>query len=265
MKRKQITAICVILVAIAINACGQSSIIKRWQMAGRLENGKLSFLKTKPIDYEFLNSKKFNAYENGVIVQTGSYAMGSNGKSILLKDDGNSVSGNIIKLTPSELNIRFKGSSDTIIFYAYGSAKQASIKQNVADLKNMDKIRNELIKQCSKRTEYISSIIQWLSYGNDSQEKDPFPLLKELCYQSEQFPKSLRSKSQIDDFEYIQFQISATVPDLTEHIKTKYPNKTISSMEPNETKLLKDQMVETLPALEMAIKNYLAQLLKHAQ
>jgi hypothetical protein len=132
------------LIMITSNVHGQSSIIKRWQAAGRLENGRIVPHKGKIFEYEFLRNGIFNIYANGAITENGQYVMASDKKSLLLKDvNRRNQTVLILKLTASELNI-VPTRGDTIICYAAGFVQRQTQSRKPAAYSQANKDWNEM-------------------------------------------------------------------------------------------------------------------------
>jgi hypothetical protein len=115
-----------ILMTFTLTSCGQSNLYKRWQLAGRIVNGKKD-MKIASQEYEFFSSGKFNHYAGGSIIHTGTYTLASDKKSLLLKDGYRDIPMKITKLTASELDLQL--GNDTVICYPSSSASGAKAQQ----------------------------------------------------------------------------------------------------------------------------------------
>jgi hypothetical protein len=63
------------IVLFTLSACGQSSIVKRWQAAGRLDDGNVVPHESETREYEFLKDGTFNFYVDGAIIGNGTYVL----------------------------------------------------------------------------------------------------------------------------------------------------------------------------------------------
>jgi hypothetical protein len=168
-------------VMIASSAYGQSGIVKRWQAAGRLENGKIVPHTGKIYEYEFFKDGMFNVYVNGAITESGRYVMASDKKSLLLKDvNRRNQTVLILKLTASELDI-VPTRGDTIICYAAGFVQRQTLSRNPAAYSQANKDWFELQSTYMKIDDLLHNYCRTVLASNDGAEslvvkKQPIPL-----------------------------------------------------------------------------------------
>lgn len=211
---------------LTLSACGQSSIVKRWQAAGRLKNGHVVPQENEIREYEFLKDGTFNAYENGAIAGSGTYVLAGDKKSVLLKDGNQSGSLKIQKLTASELIMIFEGGRDTIAFYPSGSAQAVKAIKSAEAYDQAKKAWFELSTNYEKRKNLIENMTMIAKHYRDvdmDTNNEIFARLEATRKEINAIPvNKLPSKEEFERYDSLQAAYSNVFADFLEFLKN-YP------------------------------------------
>jgi len=157
--------------AFALSACGQNSgIVNRWSVAGEMLKGQLIPL-FKSKDYEFLKGGTFNAYENGAFVSSGTYAVASDKKSVLIKDGRREQTMQILSQKGSQLTVVFSTMKrDTLICHAYGTPAQKTAQQKAVAYNEARLAWNALYVGYSRMNDHVWNFLMINGEGDKQSE-----------------------------------------------------------------------------------------------
>jgi hypothetical protein len=263
--QKRFLLVVSILMAFTLTSSSQGNIAKRWQVAGRLVNGKLTPHKTKSLEYEFMSGSKFNAYENGTIVQSATYTMASDNKSLIIKDAGNTLPAKILKLTSNELNIQFGRSrnADTIICFPKAAASGAKAQQKNAAYRDARRYWNYMHADYLRRSQILGNVVLTIN-EKEGKENETFTPLLDLKKQTENYNDELGelTKAQFKEYENIQDKISKGSIELIAYIKATYPDLKASSFSDTESTLFYVDLSDKVAAFNAKLKISKANFIK---
>lgn len=217
---------CMILsiVAMALSGCGQSSsIVKRWQAAGRLENGNIVPHRNEIQEYEFLKDGTFNFYIDGSIKESGTYVMAGDKKSFLLKDEGRrNQTITIVKLTANELDI-IPERNDTIICYVSGSSLSEKARKKAENYSALQKHWYSLETEYQRRYDLLSNLIMTAKYNPDAgidTDNEIFARMEAARNEISTIRiNTIPSKEEFEKYETLQAKYSRVIADFLELLK----------------------------------------------
>lgn len=214
------------LMIMTSSACGQRSIVNRWQAAGRLEKGRIVPHKSKLFEYEFLKNGIFNIYSNGAIIENGNYIMASDKRSLLLKDVNRRNQTIVItKLTASELNI-IPTRGDTIICYTASFMQRQPQSKNVASHKQANKDWVELQKTYKMLNDFLDNYCRAL-LASSREAKSMVaggPLSSKTISDDIVAEVQYLTKQDIESYIQLMDKMATRLPDFCEDVKTNMPS-----------------------------------------
>lgn len=177
-----------LLVAVVLSSCSNSqdvSIQKRWK-AVDVEGNKskkaryANMFAKHSTEMEFKNGK-FNAYQDGVIQGSADYTMASDGKSLIVMDNGKKeMTLKIISLDGENMHAvmdGFMSDRDTIIFAVTGSKKEKEIEketknnQEVLAWEAVERKWSNVQTEYQRRTDLVNNLLNILKTESDFDKK----------------------------------------------------------------------------------------------